>query len=96
MDNGLQPHTGEQSPIQGRKGGANGGLVIKKSESRTESRSDFFSPNKQFSRPCLDNYSIRKESELKFNFAKWICKPNVDNFEVFFVFRLFDFNIIRS
>lgn len=55
MDNGLQPHTGEQSPIHGRKGGANGGLVIKKSESRTESRSDFFSPNKQFRRPWLDN-----------------------------------------
>lgn len=60
MDNGLQPHTGEQSPIHGRKGGANGGLVIKKSESRTESRSDFFTPNKQFRRPCLDNYSFRK------------------------------------
>lgn len=44
MDNGLQLHTGEQSPIHGRKGGAKGGLVIKRSESRTESRSDFFFP----------------------------------------------------
>lgn len=44
MDNSLQHHTGEQSAIHGRKRGSKreGGLVIKKSESRTESRSDYF------------------------------------------------------
>ena len=53
MDNGLQPHTGEQAPIHGRKGGANGGLVIKKSESRTEFRRDFFPPINHLNVPVL-------------------------------------------
>lgn len=60
MDNGLQPHTGEQSPIHVRKGGANRGLVIKKSESRTESRSDFSSPINNLDVPVLTITALEK------------------------------------
>lgn len=60
MDNGLQHHTGEQSPIHGRKGGAKGGLVIK--SPRAGQSPAVISLTR---RHCRDKYSIRKESELK-------------------------------